>query len=748
MTSRIEFGLSPASLVGSQEPSATFAYSYWFVPLDNTGKNGRPVLTRTQFLYLAMTAGVTDGLEALWESWHGDDEEGNQTHTHTMMERGQPRGSAGPVGGDETSDDPYVAFISQRNDDVLTQLMKSELGFLFLDRTRIVPQGFVVGEHLYTLALAAAEEVVLEQRSFKQLERVDEATTEGETTTESETVDSWTNDDAVTTVGSGTSAKNDGFTAGGSVGFDYGIKAGVQGNYAKGTTEADTESRTVGTKDVHVNSTKAVGKMRDQHKTVFRLSSTSRFEDSARRTIRNPNQHTPIDLHIYKILQRMRFSHERFGARLCWTPWVKDPAGDFFQAEADMRATLVSQAEASVPPYVGPPQPPNLTDVPGTVTVGLSPPLTELTAWGGWPGKDMSHDYTLPINMPANMKWDGDTNFVERNLKVTLTGSPRSCNKHMVGNPWEIIAGNGTRTLLVIVHVGAGWSLTGSTQLWVSMSAQAIPDATSLAAASAAAIAAWEATRAQAIAERSEKVAVAKAAALVTFEAWRAEHRASLDPAQELLRRFINAMFPLDSRDEIHELDRWEQAFDWDLASARTYSGTWSGAGMLRDDSLPAADFVNASFARLYLPVRPGFEQTALQAMMLRSQRETAPQAIADLIAGATEDLKQWRIDNLGGEEEVKVTLVPGHVCPDIAQQYICLGTWTDDLPTDGVHMEVTQAMTTAADETTAALADAAVATAESAALVTAAGVEFREALAAADLSAVGVEVNIDQPGD
>ena len=747
MTSRVEFGLSPASLVGSQEPSARFAYSYWFVPLDNTGKNGRPVLTRTQFLYLAMAAGVTDGLEALWESWHGEGgDDGDGTQTHLMMERSQP-GSAGPVGGDEASDDPYLAFISRQTVDVLTELIKSELGFLFLDRTRIVPQGFVVGEHLYTLALAAAEEVVLEQRSFKQLERVDEATTEGETTTETETVDSWTHDDAENTVGSGTTTSNDGFTAGGSVGFDYGIKAGVQGNYANGTTEADTDSRTTAAKNVHVNSTKAVGKMRDQHKTVFRLSSTSRFEDSARRTIRNPNQHTPIDLHIYKILQRMRFSHERFGARLCWTPWVKDPAGDFFQAEDDMRATLLAQAGSSVPPYAEPP-PPNITEVPGTVTVGLSPPLTELTAWGGWPGKDMSHDYTLPINMPANMKWDGDKDFVSQNLKVTLTGSPRGFGYYMVGDPWEVVAGDGTRTLFVIVHVGAGWSLTGSTQLWVSMGARAIPDATSLTATQAAAQAAWEAARTQLIAERSEKVAVAKAAAMVTFEAWQAEHRAGLDPAQELLRRFINSMFPADSRDQIHELDRWEQAFDWDLASARTYSGTWSGAGMLRDNSLPAADFVNASFARLYLPVRPGFEQTALQAMMLRTQRETAPKAIADLIAGATEELKQWRISNLGGEEEVQVTLVPGHVCPDIVQPYICLGTWTDDLPTDGVHMEVTQGMTTAADETTAALADAAVARAASAALATAAGVELREALAAADLSDVDVDVDIDQPDD
>src|SRR4051812_39922237 len=50
-------------------------------------------------------------------------------------------------------DEPNSADIK-----VLEALLQSEIGWLFLDRTRIRPRGWVLGEHLQTLSLAPGEE--------------------------------------------------------------------------------------------------------------------------------------------------------------------------------------------------------------------------------------------------------------------------------------------------------------------------------------------------------------------------------------------------------------------------------------------------------------------------------------------------------------------------------------------------------------------------------------------------------------
>ncbi|MEE3918926.1 hypothetical protein V2I01_12315 [Micromonospora sp. BRA006-A] len=48
----------------------------------------------------------------------------------------------------------------------LAGLLQSDVGIAFLDRTRIRPVGFALGEHVYALALAPGEEAVLEQRTY------------------------------------------------------------------------------------------------------------------------------------------------------------------------------------------------------------------------------------------------------------------------------------------------------------------------------------------------------------------------------------------------------------------------------------------------------------------------------------------------------------------------------------------------------------------------------------------------------
>jgi hypothetical protein len=167
MPERVEFGVPVAALQGATEPGDRFVYSYWFAGLSNRSADGRPVLTKPQWIYLAKAAGLDGELVQQWESWHTDNPAaaGRESalpalgHTYRSV-RAEERA------------DPYDAVLRRPEPDLLLELARSEVGLLFLDRTRLRPAGFVVGEHLHTLGLAPAEEVVLEQRSFYQREQL------------------------------------------------------------------------------------------------------------------------------------------------------------------------------------------------------------------------------------------------------------------------------------------------------------------------------------------------------------------------------------------------------------------------------------------------------------------------------------------------------------------------------------------------------------------------------------------------
>src|SRR5262249_49340555 len=116
----------------------------------------------------------------------------------------------------------YDPMMQTPTREVLVELASSELGVLFLDRTRLRPSGFVVGEHLHTIGLAAGEEVVLEQTSFVQHDKSGETTDEQETTNESEGTLADTRDDSEVITGTQTTTRTDGFNAGGNLGFEYG----------------------------------------------------------------------------------------------------------------------------------------------------------------------------------------------------------------------------------------------------------------------------------------------------------------------------------------------------------------------------------------------------------------------------------------------------------------------------------------------------------------------------------------------
>jgi hypothetical protein len=188
-----------------------------------------------------------------------------------------------------------------------------------------------------------------------------------------------------------------------------------------------------------------------------------------------------------------------------------------------------------------------------------------------------------------------------------------------------------------------------------------------------------------------------RAQARTAADAWAATMLRNLNPVSEMLNQIIKQSFPPNVRDEGWEIDLWQKLFDWERANYVAYPGWWADRP-LRDPLLDPSEFVNASWARLYIPVRVGMERLALRWIHGRTTRrlDAAIEARFDAIEA---DLKQYRRDRFGAELE----MMPPAAGGAYQEKYETLATWTDFMPTDGTHLEIVQGMTTAADETTAA---------------------------------------------
>jgi hypothetical protein len=124
--------------------------------------------------------------------------------------------------------------------DVIVNLLKSEIGYLFFDRTRIRPSGFAVGEHLYALSLAPGEEVVLEQKTFSKRQLTYEEQTEEERQKDLELSSTLSTELQEGAERQRNRTNSAGFTAGGSVGGNiYGVEVSANLGYSTNLTEAN-----------------------------------------------------------------------------------------------------------------------------------------------------------------------------------------------------------------------------------------------------------------------------------------------------------------------------------------------------------------------------------------------------------------------------------------------------------------------------------------------------------------------------
>jgi hypothetical protein len=596
-----------------------------------------------------------------------------------------------------------ATVLPEQDAELIAGLLQSTVGYVFLDRTRIRPVGFAIGEPVYALGLAPGEEVVLEQKTFTKREATFEDQTEQEkqfdielsSTYSTELQEGYERHNSLTG-GWGHHADHTGQYSS-PIGLPWGqINAQHTLGSTLNSTTASDESARRSVKDGQTASSKVSAKYRTQHKTTFKVTTESGFEASSKRTIRNPNRATPVTLHYFKIMQRLQMHQQRYGVRLCWSPSIENPARTFFAKIQAGRAEIIAHAGADLPP--APKEPPRRgpsgesTTTERLFETSVSP-VFDTYLWNVGGGQTADYDIDIPV--PTGYTWDG----VKADSNITVFTTRPAVNRWIVGMPYVTDTPTGKK-LRVRVHIDCG-NIVGGDGIQVQVKSlfykdviltQTLVEDTTYAddiAAYRVALKDWTDARDAALLAAEEAA-----------DALEQRLLASLSPINEMISQIVEQNFPPAVRDEVWEIDYWQRLFDWDRASFVAYPSWWSSgdalhAGGTRDPSRDPSDFINASWAKLYLPVRVGMEQLALRwifgkavAVPLASEVEARFTAIVD-------DLRAYRNDVLGAPDEIVALDTP---CKPVPEKFACLASWAELMPTDGTHIEVVQAATSAAD--------------------------------------------------
>lgn len=571
-------------------------------------------------------------------------------------------------------------------------VLGSDIGFLFLDQTRISPMGFAVGEHIMSLSLAPGEEVTIEQKVFSKREVTYEDLKDQEMTNEMEMSSSLTNELSEGLDNELSQSNRKGTTDNvGISGTVEGVGLNIGHTVSDNIDEADRNTSRTSVKNTRVASSKVSSKYRSQHKITFRVSTENRFESTSRRVFRNPNPYTPIDLQYFKILQRLQLTQERYGVRLCWAPAVRDPGSNIEKRLDAIKQEIYKQVEnATGGPRPKPPTPPS-TDAPQPVIV----PKTVDADKFDWLWGNQRYDYKVVIDAPQGYTWDGDSEFIKSSFRFSFSGK-RSAGANIVS-----IGGDGFNVKLT-VHVGIadkGGEPTGAAAF--SLSARFIPNSIPQADnLYNEALEQWKTEHEDWKAKDAAAKAAAKKTADAEWEEVRKEALKKINPVHETMAVMIANMFPSKYRDDIWEIDLWERLFDWKNATIKLYPSWWNDAPV-RDIEASSVDFINASWARIFLPIRPEAEEDALRWIFGVTQSGQINQTTTNYIKNVSQQIKEYRKNHFGDEGEIMIEPSVDGSCSVVRDKSICLAKWDELLPTDGTHLEVLQATTTAADDDT-----------------------------------------------
>jgi hypothetical protein len=535
--------------------------------------------------------------------------------------------------------------------ELVAGLLQSTVGIAFLDRTRISPVGFAIGEHVYALGLAPGEEAVLEQKTFTKRQSTFEEQTEQERQFDIELSSAYSTELQEGMEHQRSQSDSWGLHVNHTGSYSSPISPYGQWNgnhtidYTTNVKNASQEALRRSVKDGQQASGKVSARYRTQHKTLFRITMEQVFEATSRRTIRNPNRATPITLHYFKVMQRLRLRQERYGVRLCWAPSVSDPGQSFYARVQQARQQIIDTVTSGLGQR---PDQPSPTGGGNTVVVKDQMSWSEpVPANQQNPVNGQRSDYDVEVPVPDGWSWDGSMDNVVVDDALTLR-TKGTYDIYKTGHP--TVLGDSVK---VRVHVDAG-DRTGAQPIVFQVGIrcvqdQTIPDTASDDAVYQAALEDWR------LRVKEWEEARDKAIDDAHKSADELEQRmfAQFSPVNELVSQLVDRYFHPNQRVyQAWEIDYWQRLFDWERASYSTYPQWWSGHPS-RDPTRDPADFINASWAKLYLPVRVGMEQAALRWIYGWAAARKLEAGLEKRFEQVVEELKQFRIELLGTGDEV-----------------------------------------------------------------------------------------------
>lgn len=516
-------------------------------------------------------------------------------------------------------------------------LLSQDLGYLFLDQIRFRPAGAVLGDLVYTLGLAPREKVTLTQKAWskRQMSLEDMVDQTQETTVEFDSAFSTEISENTDNQQQHQQSWNLNATVSGS----YGGVVGGSVGYGTSASDASSQTQQTAAKQAQQTTRKVTDTAKQEHRITFKLETETGIEDVSQRVFENPNTCHSLMLNFYRVYQQIEASYERWGARACWAPCISDPGRDLrIQQEkiTQQQQDYLNAVNSWMPPDM-PPQP---------AAQSLQSQWSEEVKSGDF---GYSDDVKTSITVPAgsqlvSITWERDPN--------QTWGTVDWPRKHLNPNPGDI------GQLDVWWHVGLADCniIQGCPEPWAKIRTDFTVAPTS------AALQTWtQQLQQERAAEYQRRLAQVQAEQAQTG----GTNIPPYDPFAELMRRVVADKLTPDRYGSCTEVYLWHAVFEWEAASYQLYPPWWNGLAPDAQQSEPT-DFLNASWARLYVPIRPGQEAVAFLLMYGKAGKDPS---VASFIA----DLDDYRSKSFGA---------PGK------ETVIRVAAWQEMMPTDGTYVE------------------------------------------------------------
>jgi len=476
--------------------------------------------------------------------------------------------------------------IETRKADSLCPL--DELGLLFLERLRVRPIGQTVERApFYELSVEPGETISLSHDSFAQRDLSQEDIFTEEQTKESSLTSVLSTSLTSEYTSEHTKATNWKISPSTSAeakvpiyGVPVDFKAGVSGEYGSDVTDKSTSKESAAHSQTLTEV--ASSKLFRSHKTTVKISKTETDTTKNARTFTNTSGQVK-KIYMRKMVRVHHLSYERYGVRMVWSPCIEDPGRDIRDLIPGM-AAFPKEIKAIRDKWNAAPPPSELGSPPANQTV--------CTGWsgqqsGGLWGK--SYDDSLSLQIPSGYVF-GDANIDKsdenHNPGVSISSRPPS---------------GATGVVNFVVHIGLNGGLS--------------PDKVNyrlcvLAAPGPDLMAQWNAKVQNWRDEQAQKE-------ILAFLADKKDEIKNLDvnawPPSELMRRAISELFGDPAGYHSCEIvEMLHRVFEWENLTYRLFAPWWNPNAKVDGLQSLSTTFLNASWAKLYIPMRPGYEEDAI----------------------------------------------------------------------------------------------------------------------------------------